>query len=111
MPTDPDAPKPGERRAGNGERERRSPHTYTGPDGVLMFGDRYGREWKVYDRRSGDRRASRTFGQSSGFYRAFVNTEGEELRYELRAEELIDETAVTLERQLANAVPAPVSGS
>ena len=68
-----------------------------------MFGDRYGREWRVYDRRSGERRASRTFGQASGFYRAFVAADGEEWRYELRAEEIIDETAYALDRQLANA--------
>ena len=69
-----------------------------------MFGDRYGREWRVYDRRSGERRGSRIFGQASGFYRAFVSETGEEWRYELRAEEIIDETAVALERQLANAI-------
>jgi hypothetical protein len=68
-----------------------------------MFGDRYGREWRVYDRRSGERRGSRIFGQASGFYRAFVSAGGEEWRYDLRAEEIIDETAVALERQLANA--------
>lgn len=94
----------GDRRAPGGEGDRRSPHTYTGPDGVLMFGDRYGREWRVYDRRSGERRASRIFGQASGYYRAFVNARGEEWRYELRAEEIIDETAFALERQLAQAV-------
>lgn len=75
-----------------------------GPGGVLLFGDRYGRQWQVYDRRSGERRGSRTIGQSSGFDRIFVDEEGEEWLYELRAEELIDETAHTLERQLAVAV-------
>ena len=109
MTSDSDSPIRGERRAENNAGERRSPHTYTGPDGVLRFGDRHGRVWKVYDRRSGERRASRTFGQSSGFYRAFISTDGEEWRYELRAEEIIDETAVTLERQLANASRAPVN--
>jgi hypothetical protein len=94
--------KGAERRA-VADGDRRSPHTYTGPDGVLMFGDQYGRDWRIYDRRSGERRGSRTFGQASGFYRAFVSPDGEEWRYELRAEEIIDETANTLERQLANA--------
>ena len=75
-----------------------------GADGTLVFGDRDGTCWRVYDRRSGERRASRTFGQLSGYYRAFVNDAGEERRYELRAEELIDETAYALERQLASAV-------
>jgi hypothetical protein len=68
-----------------------------------MFGDQFGREWRIYDRRSSERRGSRTFGQASGFYRAFVGPDGEEWRYELRAEEIIDETANTLERQLASA--------
>ena len=99
-----DAPDGGNRRAAQGDKDRRSPHTYTAPDGVLVFGDRYGRDWHVYDRRSGERRGSRIFGQASGFYRVFVSDSGEEWRYELRAEEIIDETAVALERQLANAV-------
>src|SRR5688572_15404712 len=102
--------KGGERRGAGGPGDRRSPHTYTGPDGVLMFGDRYGREWRVYDRRSGERRGSRIFGQASGFYRAFVSDGGEEWRYDLRAEEIIDETAFTLQRQLENATPAPLEG-
>lgn len=93
----------GDRRGSGGQGERRSPHTYTAPDGVLVFGDRHGREWRVYDRRSGERRSSRVFGQSSGFYRAFISQSGEEWRYELRAEEIIDETAHALERQLASA--------
>lgn len=77
-----------------------------------MFGDRYGREWQVYDRRSGERRGSRLIGQSSGFDRVFIDEKGEEWWYELRAEELIDETAYTLERQLSLAVrraPRPTS--
>lgn len=95
-----------DRRSEHGDSDRRAPITYTSPDGVLIFGDRHGREWRVYDRRSGERRGSRIFGQASGYYRAFVSLEGEEWRYELRAEEVIDETAVALERQLANATRA-----
>ena len=87
--------------------DRRSPHTSSAPDGTLIFGDRHGRRWHVYDRRSGDRRGSRVLGQGSGFDRIFVNEAGEEWWYELRAEELIDETAQTLERQLARAVRRP----
>jgi hypothetical protein len=84
--------------------ERRSPHTAPGPDGTLIFGDRHGGRWQVYDRRSGERRGSRVLGQASGFDRVFVNEAGEEWLCELRAEELIDETAFALERQLARAV-------
>lgn len=93
----------GNRRRPSGQGDRRSPHTYTGPDGVLVFGDQFGHEWFVYDRRSGERRGSRIFGQASRFYRAFISRDGEERRYDLRAEEIIDETAFTLERQLAHA--------
>ena len=94
----------GERRIAPVASDRRSPHTSEGPDGALIFGDRYGTRWTVYDRRSGERRGSRLLGQSSGFDRVFINEAGEEWWYELRAEELIDETAYTLERQLATAV-------
>ena len=94
----------GDRRRAQPGAERRSPHTSTGPEGVLVFGDRFGHQWRVYDRRSGERRGSRTIGQSSGFDRVFVAEDGEEWWYELRAEELIDETAGTLERQLAVAI-------
>ena len=44
-------------------------------------------------------------GHGSGFDRIFVNEAGEEWSYELLAEEIIDETAFALERQLAHAVP------
>ena len=87
--------------------DRRSPHTSNAPDGTLIFGDRHGGHWHVYDRRSGDRRASRVLGQASGFDRIFVNEAGEEWSYELRAEELLDETALALERQLAHAIRRP----
>jgi hypothetical protein len=94
----------GERRRTQHQGDRRSPHTSTGPDGTLIFGDRDGGRWHVYDRRAGERRGSRVLGQGSGFDRVFVGDDGEEWYYELRAEELIDETASTLERQLAHAV-------
>lgn len=93
----------GDRRGASSGGDRRSPHTSTAPDGTLIFGDRYGRRWQVYDRRSGERRASRVPGTPSGFDRVFINDAGEAWYYELRAEELIDETPYTLERQLASA--------
>jgi len=94
----------GDRRRGPPGSDRRSPHTSIAPDGTLIFGDGRGRHWQVYDRRSGDRRRSRVLGQSSGFDRIFVSEAGEEWSYELLAEEIIDETAFALERQLAHAV-------
>jgi hypothetical protein len=94
----------GDRRSGYDVPNRRSPHTAPGPNGTLIFGDRSGRQWHVYDRRSGERRGSRLLGQPAGFDRIFVSEEGEEWCYALRAEELIDETAFTLERQLARAI-------
>ena len=94
----------GDRRKDAAITDRRSPHISAAPDGTLIFGDRYGVRWHVYDRRSGERRGSRVLGQSSAFDRVFVNESGEEWFYELRAEELIDETAHALERQLAMAV-------
>ena len=100
-----------ERRSAQASGDRRSPHTSEGPDGALIFGDRHGRRWTVYDRRAGERRGSRLLGQSSGFDRIFVNEAGEEWCYELRAEELIDETAFTLERQLAHAVRKDAPGT
>ena len=103
----PESPEDSDRRGAQSGRDRRSPHTSTGADGRLVFGDRHGRQWQVYDRRSGERRASRLLGQSSGFDRIFVDENGDEWTYELRAEELIDETAFTLERQLALAVRRP----
>ena len=72
-------------------------------DGTLVFGDGYGETWRVYDRRTGERRNG--VGRShSGYYRAFVNDAGDEWRCPLADNEIIDETTSALERQLARAV-------
>ena len=89
----------GDRRIG----ERRSPHTYIDADGTLIFGDRYGVMWRVYDRRGGDRRADASRPAEPGHYRAFVNEVGEEWRCALRGDDIIDETAIGLEDQLGRA--------
>jgi hypothetical protein len=102
-----DPPEPGNRR-GADQGDRRSPHTYIQADGTLIFGDRHGIRWQVYDRRSGDRREA-AWGKAS-FYRAFINDAGEEWRCELAPAEVIDETASTLERQLERAVRISASG-
>jgi hypothetical protein len=80
-------------------RDRRRPSTRQAPDGTLIYRDREGSEWQVYDRRTGDRR-----GSDAGGYRAFVNEAGEEWRYELSGTEARQKSAAALERQLAAAV-------
>lgn len=82
-------------------RDRRRPSVRQGPDGMLIFRDREGSKWQVYDRRAGERRA-RAAGENG--YRAFVNDAGEEWRYELTGAEARKKSAVALERQLAGAV-------
>jgi hypothetical protein len=82
-------------------RDRRRPSVREAPDGTLIFRDREGSEWQVYDRRAGERRA-RAAGENA--YRAFVNDVGEEWRYELTGEEAGEVSPKALERQLAKAV-------
>ena len=83
--------------AGRSGRDRRRPSARGAPDGTLIYRDREGREWQVYDRRVGERRKAEA-------YRAFVNDAGEEWRYELSDREARKTSAVALERQLAAAV-------
>lgn len=82
-------------------RDRRNPSAHRAPDGTLVFRDRQGGEWQVYDRRAGERRA-RSAGDNG--YRAFVNHAGEEWWYELAPNESAEDSADALERQLAAAV-------
>lgn len=82
-------------------RDRRQPSAHHAPDGTLIFRDRDGGEWQVYDRRTGDRRAPATGGDG---YRAFVNRAGEEWWYELPPGEATQYSAAVLERQLQAAV-------
>jgi hypothetical protein len=81
-------------------RDRRTPSAREAPDGTLIYRDREGREWQVYDRRVGERRAR----DSESRYRAFVNDLGEEWRYALSEDERGERSATALERQLAGAV-------
>lgn len=74
--------------------DRRRPRAHTMDDGTIIYRDRDGREWQVYDRRTGERRA----------HRAFINDAGEEWHYPLESHEASDTSADTLERQLAEAV-------
>lgn len=82
-------------------RDRRHASAHHAPDGTLIFRDRHGGEWQVYDRRTGDRRASSAAGSG---YRAFVNHAGEEWWYELPPGEVTQYSAAVLERQLEAAV-------
>jgi hypothetical protein len=82
-------------------RDRRHPTTRQAPDGTLIYCDREGSEWRVYDRRARERRA-RAAGRKG--YRAFVNGAGEEWRCELTRDEAKERSAAALERQLAAAV-------
>ena len=61
-------------------RDRRRPSARQASDGTLIYRDRDGRTWQVYDRRVGERRKAEA-------YRAFVNDAGEEWRYELSESE------------------------
>lgn len=81
-------------------QDRRHPTAHRTADGTLIFRDREGREWQVYDRRAGERRA-RSAGDNG--YRAFVNHAGEEWWYELAPHEAVEDSAAALERQLAAA--------
>ncbi len=81
--------------------DRRHPTAHRAPDGTLIFRDREGREWQVYDRRAGERRA-RSAGDNG--YRAFVNHAGEEWWYELAPHEAVENSVDALERQLAAAM-------
>jgi hypothetical protein len=81
--------------------ERRQPSARRAPDGTLIFRDRHGSEWHVYDRRTRDRRS---YSGAQNGYRAFVNHEGHEWVYEIAPHEAAENSVDALERQLASAV-------
>ena len=83
------------------ETDRRRPRTETDTHGTLIYHDRAGRRWHVYDRRGADRRAGST--PAAGGHRAFVNEAGEEWRVEMADAEFLDDSPADLERQLARA--------
>lgn len=82
-------------------RDRRRPSAREGVGGTVIFRDREGAEWLVYDRRGGDRRGH---ALEETQVRAFVNDAGEEWRYDLPSEEAADVSPGMLERQLARAL-------
>jgi CheY-like chemotaxis protein len=84
--------------------DRRRHRTEMDADGTLIYHDRAGRRWQVYDRRSGERRQSPPAGLASGKgRRVFVNDAGEEWSVDMVAADFLDETPAGLERQLARA--------
>ena len=72
----------------------RDPATERDADGTLVYLDRHGARWHVYDRRGADRRRDR---------RLFVNDQGETFSVPLIGDDAGSLSAPELERQLARA--------
>jgi hypothetical protein len=87
------------------DTDRRHHHTETSADGMLVFHDRNGRRWQVYDRRGGDRRQSSATSAASdgGGERTFVNDAGEEWRVTMAEADFRNDSPAELEHQLARA--------
>ena len=85
--------------------DRRHHRTETGADGTLIYHDRDGHRWQVYDRRSGDRRQAPvpTPDNDASGERTFVNDAGEQWCVTMRAADFLDESPAALEQQLARA--------
>lgn len=85
--------------------DRRQHRTETSADGTLIYHDRSGRRWHVYDRRSGDRRQNPSVqaGSTADGDRTFVNDSGEQWRVVLQPGDFLDESPAALEKQLARA--------
>ena len=82
------------------DTDRRRPRTETEADGTLVYHDRDGLRWQVYDRRGGDRRQSPA---DSGGRRTFINEAGEEWHVQMNPTDFLDESPSALEAQLARA--------
>jgi hypothetical protein len=82
------------------DTDRRRPRAETRPDGTLVYHDRNGRRWEIYDRRRGDRRQNSA--EDSG-HRTFVNDAGEKWRVVMRPADFLDASPAALEAQLARA--------
>ncbi len=85
--------------------ERRRHRTETSADGMLVYHDRDGCRWQVYDRRSGERRQTPSGVPDAGTSdeRTFVNDAGEQWRVIMRPADFLDESPAALEQQLARA--------
>ena len=80
-----------------------TPRVEAGADDALVYHDRHGRRWNVYDRRGSDRRR---FALDADVERVFVSESGEMLACQLTAGEAEAREPGDLEAQLARAVPA-----
>jgi hypothetical protein len=87
------------------DTERRRHRTETDADGTLIYHDRAGRRWQVYDRRSGERRQGGRprAGADAAGDRTFVNDAGERWRVDMVAADFLDDSPASLEKQLARA--------
>jgi hypothetical protein len=88
------------------DTDRRKPRTETSADGTLVYHDRQGRRWQVYDRRGSDRRqggAAPAGAQSGDGQRTFVSDAGETWRVRMAAADFLDQSPAALESQLARA--------
>lgn len=87
------------------DTDRRRQRTDTDADGTLIFHDRSGRRWQIYDRRSGDRRqgGNPTAGADASGHRTFVNDAGERWSVEMMAADFLEASPAALEQQLSRA--------
>jgi hypothetical protein len=86
------------------DTDRRRPPNEPTSDGVLVYHDSSGRRWRVYDRRSGDRRQGGAEArEGSSGDRIFVNDAGEEWRCDMAGADFLDRSRAALEQQLARA--------
>ena len=87
----------------SGSDRRRPPSAYSAPDGTLVYRDRAGQRWLVYDRRTGERRAGGHRDSVDPPHRAFISESGEEWRFPIARGQPLEATASALEWQLARA--------
>ena len=79
------------------DRVERRAHTERAANGRLVFVDKGGRRWFIYDRRGGDRRQT--------VHRQFVSESGEVLGCDLAPGEERSESAEALQTQLSASTP------
>jgi hypothetical protein len=87
----------------SGSDRRRPPSAYSAPDGTLVYRDRTGQRWLVYDRRTGERRGGGYRDPADQPHRAFISESGEEWRFPIARGQPLEATASALEWQLARA--------
>jgi hypothetical protein len=100
-------------RAGERRRSGTGPRVAPDEEGGLVYHDRHGQRWSVYDRRgSADRRApedgssDEATGEATPMERVFVSESGEVRTCPIGAAEAADRRPERLEAQLARAMPA-----